>query len=116
MLRSLGVLEHQREGDMALSNFSKVLQDIYYDVRGIIRKRARHRCIKRGQDWDAYEKPIRDAQRIIGEKVAQEIINNLVFTKNPFLALIKTYTPTYVYFPFPIKCNPAKRKRSQHRH
>lgn len=100
---------------MTLLHYTSILRDLYDGVVGILRKKARHRCTKRGQDWDEYEKPIKDAQRVFGRQRTKELMSNLIYGRNPLLEMLPKSDFSGQYFPIPVLYNTYRRKRSRFR-
>lgn len=95
-------------------SFSDLLADYFYEVCGCLRKRAKHRCKKRGEDFEQYEARIKDKQRAIGKPIFEAQIKAQL-QKPSLLSLIPkdaAWTGGYIPVPFGYQ---SRRKRAKYR-
>ena len=104
---------------MTLSIMREALEEFTYGIVGLLRKRAKHRCSKRGEKWDKYVEAVKKVQREIGEKDFREMMKVVANAENPFLKMIgaggNDYSFSGGYFPIPELGSYFLRKRSKYR-
>lgn len=98
------------------SLISHILNDYFYGVTGIVRKRARYRCQKRGVIFLDYNDKIRAQQRSIGKFLFEERLSFELQKQNIWTHIEKdtTYSGAYILIPILLGNGPI-RKRSKYR-
>ena len=101
----------------SLSSALRLMKDIYSGVYGILRKRSKYRCLKRGEDFVAYDEAVRAVQRKIKDPVLAKTMRDMVYAENPFLSMVsKTDAFGGVYIKLPEPWPFGYRKRARFRH
>ncbi len=97
------------------SLFKETLEDYFDGVTGLLRKRARYRCEKRGEDYEKYLHQVREAQRKINERQTIHEYMKQTYSKEPSwfskIDMDEAWGGAYLIVPF----TASKRKRSRHR-
>lgn len=89
--------------------------DYLYNVTGILRKRSRHRCEKRGEDFEKYVEKIEAIERKIGKARFDEQMKAELKKPNWFSMIEKDSNWKGAYLQIPMILESAKRKRSNYR-
>lgn len=91
------------------------MNDYFYLVRGILRKRSRYRCEKRGEDFEKYKEQIKEEQRAVGKPVFEKSFREALENPSHLFKKIKeedTWGGGSLILPLP---KFSKRKRAIYR-